>query len=78
MTEFIEAVPAPAAGVGTGGLYAAPLPPSTAGPWLIPTTRWVTPALHVPRCKKAQPVIGAAGGCHTRMMPLFWLCWRRV
>ena len=63
MTEFIEVVPAPAVGLGTGGLYAAPLPPSTAGTWLIPVTQWVTPAtlwsLHVLQCKKAQPIIWA-------------------
>lgn len=63
MTEFTEVVPAPAAGVGIGGLYAAPLPPSTAGTWLTPITWWVTPAalwaLRVPQCKKAQPITGA-------------------
>lgn len=63
MTGLTEVVPAPAAGVGTGGLYAAPLPARTAGTWLIPITRWVTPAalwaLRVPQLEKAQPIIGA-------------------
>lgn len=55
MTEFTEAVPGPAARVGTGVLYTAPLPPRTSGTWPIPITPWLPPVTSwAPRVPQMQ------------------------